>query len=228
MSVLEAGPTRVRYEFGDSLLLNWTEAEAWCNDNHNAHLASIRNQYEYRDIVEACEGRACWLGLHRNGRVFENDDLLPEEELTWTWSDGTALTYGFELCTEDFCPLKAVPHTREWNDAGTFTMRVDPWMDDHPESSGMESCTFISGHYCERYHENPDECPSGEGCRSHGEGGHCDYITTNGGLYDKICLEVDSGNGRTLGIFSDSEGNGVWKYPQPLCAIKGMCRCFVL
>ena len=196
------GVPSLDFEFGSDLTMSWAEAESWCNDNRGAHLASIRNEEEFRAVAAACHDTACWGGLHM------------DEGGSWTWSDGTALAYGFEYCANCF-PNKAAPHEN-----------VDPWKSDHPDSFGVEACTFISGDYCERYHENPAECDDFHSCKSHGEGGSCQYITTDGKLYDKECLEVDRGSGATLGIFDD--GLSDWKFPQSLCAIKGMCRCFVL
>ena len=94
--------------------LDFDAADAYCK-TQGMELASVHDQ-EQRDAVrELCltQAHSCWIGLY-----------LDDDAATWTWTDGSALDYGF--------------------DGGSATRGVDPWWKGEPNNrGGVEDCVHL-------------------------------------------------------------------------------------
>ena len=72
-------------------LLNFTEAQDYCQLHFGTSLASIHSEEERDEAEELCQARqrgtGCWIGLYR---VLKGEAGKP-----WYWTDATPLDYGF-------------------------------------------------------------------------------------------------------------------------------------
>eukprot|EP01084_Bolivina_argentea_P109591 195895_1 len=74
-----------------SIYLNWTNADDYCSNHFNTHLASIHSVDENDEIYDLClnisEIYGCWFGLYdrrKSNNIFKK---------LWTWIDGTSVNY---------------------------------------------------------------------------------------------------------------------------------------
>jgi len=94
-------------------------AQAYC-EGYGATLASVHSEAERDEVLSYCETQSssCWIGL-----------TLSTDKTTWTWSDGTAIDYGF-------------------NADGSPTVGAGPWYSGEPNDwKGSEDCTMISNRH---------------------------------------------------------------------------------
>lgn len=76
-----------RYFFYPVELLNFRDAEQYCQDTYTTSLGSIHGPRENRAAYQACIGdqTSCWIGLER----FSNSS----SNFTWHWTDGTDMDF---------------------------------------------------------------------------------------------------------------------------------------
>eukprot|EP01084_Bolivina_argentea_P215897 366635_1 len=67
-----------------SIPMNWSDAESYCVNHYNSHLASIHTQYENNEVATLCSfqyGR-CWIGYN---------DIM--SNINWEWTDCSSNTF---------------------------------------------------------------------------------------------------------------------------------------
>ena len=109
-----------RPAFVGTQLLSWFEAEEYCQEKYNSHLATIKSQLD-RDLAQAlCRSLGnsgqCWIGLYHH-----------DAQSTWKWIDGADLDYGF-------------------NADGTPKTGADPWDSGEPNYDS-EDCVQLNHLY---------------------------------------------------------------------------------
>eukprot|EP01083_Nonionella_stella_P053836 142247_1 len=123
--------TQSSYFLGPDPLI-FSEAEAYCV-SQSSHLASVHSSAEFYEARSLCETvtnpEACWTGLERVGTSN-----------VWTYTDGTALDFGFEASGSGVPITGQQPPWITYPNPGPYGAQPD----DH-DGPGSEPCVEFVG-----------------------------------------------------------------------------------